>query len=73
MAMVDVRAMRMRMNYRSMFVQVDMRFPGWIVRPMTVLMVLVMRMLVGVNKRPVNMKMSMFFGRQQPDTPYHSE
>ena len=30
------------MSYRSMFVQVDMRFAGWVIRPMNVLMVLVM-------------------------------
>jgi len=53
----------MRMNYRGMFMQVGMRFPGWVRRPMTVLMVLVMRVRVGVDKRPVNMKMDMFFGR----------
>ncbi len=71
--MVDIRPMRMRMNYRSMFMQVDMRFARWVIRPMAVLMVFVMRVRVGVDKRPVNVKMSMFLGRQQPDTSDHGE
>lgn len=73
MTMVYIRPMRMGMSYRSMFVQVDMRFAGWIIGPMTALMVLVMRVRVGVDKRPVNVKVSMLLGRQQPDTRYHSE
>lgn len=45
----------------------------WIMRSMTMMMVLVMRMPVHMDERHVNMKVHMRFGQKKPDTNCHSD